>query len=98
MVSGCASAGFNGIVAGLMQQGLEPSEAAQYAARLDAVDPASASAAAAEYVDPERATIVIVGDASQFLEGLKELRPDVEVIAAEDIDLSSALLGKSTGE
>ena len=92
------SAGFNGIVAGLMQQGLEPSEAAQYAARLDAVDPASASAAAAEYVDPERATIVIVGDARQFLDGLKELRPDVEVIAAEDIDLSNASLGKSTGE
>ncbi|MCR2834687.1 M16 family metallopeptidase [Parerythrobacter lacustris] len=86
------SAGFNGIVAGLLQQGLAPAEAMQYAARLDAVDPAAANAAAAEFVDPARATIVIVGDARQFLDGVRAIRPDVEVIMADELDLSSAAL------
>jgi zinc protease len=86
------SAGFNGIVAGLLQQGLAPAEAMQYAARLDAVDPAAANAAAAEFVDPARATIVIVGDASQFLDGIRAFRPDVEVIKADELDLSSSAL------
>lgn len=86
------SAGFNGIVAGLLQQGLAPAEAMQYASRLDAVDPTAANAAATEFVDPAKATIVIVGDASQFLDGVRAIRPDVEVIKADELDLSSAAL------
>lgn len=91
------SSGFNNIIAGLMQQGLDPSEAAAYAERLEAVDPAAANAAADKYVDPARATIVIVGDAKQFLDGLKEFRPVVEVIAAQDIDFASPALTTMAG-
>ncbi|WP_128891868.1 pitrilysin family protein [Erythrobacter sp. HKB08] len=86
------SSGFNAIVAGLLQQGLSPEEAAQYAAKLEAVDPAAASAAAKNYVDPSQATIVIVGNSAEFLDGLKEFRSDVEVISADDLDLSTSSL------
>ncbi|WP_235902282.1 M16 family metallopeptidase [Pontixanthobacter gangjinensis] len=87
------SSGFNSIVAGLMQQGIEPAEAARLAERLSAVSPEAASAVAAELVDPSKATIIIVGDSKQFLDKLRELRPNVEVISADDLDLSSADLG-----
>jgi len=86
------SSGFNRIVATLLQQGIGPEEAAQYATRLERVDAAAANKAAVDYVDPAKATIVIVGDAKQFLEGLQAFRTDVEVISAENLDLSSAAL------
>ena len=89
------SGGFNAIVATLLQQGLRPEEAARYSERLDAVDSAAANAAARTYVDPAKATLVIVGDAAQFLEAVRAIRPDVEVIAASDLDLAQADLRKT---
>ncbi|MEE4206759.1 MAG: pitrilysin family protein [Erythrobacter sp.] len=83
------SGGFNAIVAGLLQQGLPPEEANAYAERLAGVDPGAASLAAKTYVDPDRATVVIVGDAAQFIESVQELRGEVEVIPAGELDLAS---------
>ncbi|MHA7821110.1 MAG: M16 family metallopeptidase [Erythrobacter sp.] len=82
------SGGFNSIVATLLQQGLAPEEAALFADRLAAVDPAAASAAAQAYVDPAKATLVIVGDSSQFIEEIQAMRDDVEIIPATALDLS----------
>nr|WP_298895093.1 pitrilysin family protein [uncultured Altererythrobacter sp.] len=93
-----SSGGFNSIVSTLLQQGLEPAEALKFAERLDAVDGDAASLAARTYVDPDKATLVIVGDASQFLDDLKVIRPDVEVIPADELDLSSAELRKAAAE
>ncbi|NNK45482.1 MAG: insulinase family protein [Altererythrobacter sp.] len=93
-----SSGGFNSIVSTLLQQGLEPAEALKFAERLDAVDGDAASLAARTYVDPAKATLVIVGDASQFLDDLKVIRPDVEVIPADELDLSSAELRKAAAE
>ena len=93
-----SSGGFNSIVSTLQQQGLEPAEALKFAERLDAVDSEAATLAARTYVDPAKATLVIVGDASQFLDDLKEILPDVEVIAADDVDLSLASLRKVADE
>ena len=89
------SGGFNRIVATLLQQGLEPGEAVRFAERLGAVDAESASLAAQTYVDPAKATIVIVGDADQFLDGLKQIRDNVEVVPASKLDLATARLFKS---
>ena len=88
-----SSSGFNGIVAGLLQQGLEPAEAARYAERLAKVSPEDASAAAKDLVDPSKATVVIVGNAAEFIDDLRAIRPDVEVIPAEELDLSAADFG-----
>ena len=87
-----SSSGFNSIIAGLLQQGLSAEEAFVYAKRLDAVTPEQASASAKTYVDPDKATLVIVGKASEFLDDLKAIRSDVEVIAMDDLDLSRSSL------
>lgn len=89
------SGGFNAVVAALLQQGQSPEEAARYAERLAAVDSESASAAAREYVDPDKATIVIVGDASQFLDDLQAVRGNIEVIPASELDLATADLRRA---
>ena len=86
-----SSAGFNGIVAGLLLQGIEPAEAARFAQRLQAVTPASAAAAAGRYVSPDEATLVVVGDAKQFVDDLRKIRPDLVVIPADQLDLSDPL-------
>ena len=87
-----SSSGFNSIVAGLLFDGLEPAEAARYADRLAAVSPDAATKVAADYVGAEKATILIVGNAAEFLDDLKAIRPDVEVIDADTLDLSATAL------
>jgi zinc protease len=89
------SSGFNSILAGLLQQGLEPSEAFAYASRLDGVSAEQASDAAQRYVDPDKATLVVVGKADEFLDDLKKVRDNVEVIPFDQIDLSTASLMKA---
>lgn len=90
------SAGFNGIVANLMLQGLAPAEAGAVAARLAAVSPKDAQAVAAKLLKPEDASVVIVGNAAQFLPDLKKIRPDVTVIKAADLDLDRTGLKKGS--
>ena len=92
------SGGFNAIVATLLQQGLSPEEASRFAERLAAVDADAASAAAREYVDPDSATIVIVGDASQFVDDLAAVRGNIEVIPSDELDLASARLRRVVTE
>jgi len=87
------STGFSNLMATLIQQGIPPAEAFAYADRLSAVTPAAVNAAAARYVQPGSATLVIVGDAAKFLDALRALRPDLVVIKASDLDLSSPTLG-----
>ena len=89
------SSGFNNIVAELLMYGLEPGEAANYAADLQGVTPEAASAAAAKYVSADKATIVVVGNAAEFIDDLRAIRPDVEVIPASELDLSRGDLGVS---
>lgn len=87
------SGGFAGLVGNLLQQGVAPQEALSFAQRLDAADAGAVSAAAARYAAPDKVTLVVVGNAAQFLDKLKALRSDVTVIKANDLDLSSPTLG-----
>ena len=86
------SAGFSGLIGGLILQGLAPAEAFAYAGRLAAVAPGAVNAAASRYVLPSQATLVVVGDASKFIDTLRALRPDLVVIKASELDLSSPTL------
>jgi zinc protease len=86
------SGGLAGVLAGLIQQGMAPGEAARFVGQLEAVTPAQASAAAASLASSGRASIVIVGDSAKFLDKLKAIRPDVEVIPAAELDLQSPTL------
>lgn len=86
------SAGFGAVLASLIQQGLQPAEAARYLAAIDGVSAAGASAVAKRLVSGDRATVIVVGDAAKFIAPLRALRPDVEVIKASDLDLDAAVL------
>ena len=84
-----SSSGFAATLAGLIQQGVPPQEAARYAMQIESVTAQAASRAAGRVAASDRATIVIVGDASKFLDKLRAFRPDVEVIKADELDLDS---------
>ena len=90
------SVGLGAMLAGLLQQGLSPSEAARFVAQMEAVTPSAASAAAARLVGGDKATLVVVGDASKFIDKLKAVRPNVEVIPLSELDLDSPTLRKKS--
>nr|MBA3836030.1 insulinase family protein [Sphingomonas sp.] len=81
------SAGFGATLAGLIQQGLSPSEAVRYLQNIETVTPDAASKAATRVSAADRATLVIVGDSSKFIDKVRALRPDVEVISADQLNL-----------
>ncbi len=90
------SGGLGATLGNLIQQGLSPSEAARFVANMEAVTPEAASAAAARLVGGDKATLVIVGDSSKFLDKLKAVRPNVEVIPLAELDLDSPTLRKGS--
>jgi len=81
------SAGFGAALAGLIQQGVPPIEATRIVQRIETVTPEAASKAAARLSASDRATIVIVGDSSKFIDKVRALRPDVEVISVDQLNL-----------
>ncbi|MHA6723194.1 M16 family metallopeptidase [Sphingomonas sp. RS2018] len=86
------SRGLGLTIASLIQQGLPASEAARLTARIDAVTPAGAMAAAQSGVAGANANIVVVGDAKLFVDRLRAIRPDLELIRADAIDLGNPAL------
>lgn len=88
------SAGYNRVVATLLQQGVAPEEATKFAQSLRDVDAETASKAARDYVDPDKATLVIVGNAELFMDDLAKTRADIEVIPAAELDLAVVELRK----
>ena len=89
------SAGFGAMLAGLIQQGVPPIEATRILQRFQTVTPEAASRAAARLSASDRATIVIVGDSAKFIDKVRALRPDVEVIPADQLSLDTPTLKTS---
>ena len=92
------SNGFNGQVTSLLLRGLPPQEAFGVAERLAQVSPADVAQMAQTYLAPDNASLVIVGDAKYFIEDLKALRGDVEVIPFDQLDLASVYLRKAASD
>jgi zinc protease len=44
----------------------------------------------ARLLEPSRVSLVIVGDSAKFIDKLRALRPNVEVVAADKLDLATA--------
>ena len=84
--------GLGGWVANLALYDLPLSELAEYAGRVNAVTPAEIQAAARRALPADETSLVIVGDASVFIDELRALYPDVEVIPLDDLNLDSATL------
>ena len=91
------SGGLSAVLAGFVQQNIPMSEAALFTRRIGGVTSEGASAIAARIASSRQATIVVVGDSSKFLDKLRAIRPDLEVIPASELDLDSANLRRGGG-
>ncbi len=85
--------GLGGYIGDLVTLGLPLSEIQSYPDRIRQTTPASVAAAAGTHLGRDRAYVVVVGDAAQFLDALRAAHPDLVVIKAEDVDLNRADLG-----
>lgn len=85
--------GLGGVLASAVQQGLPLSEIQAYPERIAATDADSLRQAVIDYLGSERAYVVVVGDASQFIDAIRAQHPQVQVIPAADLDLGDASLG-----
>ena len=84
--------GLGGQLAAAVIDGLPLSEIEAYPGRIAATTPDSLRQAAG-IVSAEDAVVVVVGEASEFIDALRAAHPDVVVIPAADLDLNSPTLG-----
>ena len=84
--------GLGGLVAGLAVYDLPLSDLASYVSNVEGVQAADVEAAFARNLPADRASIVVVGDASKFIDALRAAHPSVEVIPLSDLNLDSATL------
>lgn len=79
-------------VANLALYDLPMSDLAAYVGDVEAIDGAAVQSAFAEHLPVDRASLVIVGDASQFIDALRAKHPNVEVIPITELNLDAAAL------
>jgi len=86
--------GLVGRVAALAQYGVPVSEIDRYIQSVQAVSPADVQKFASGRIGAKESSLVIVGNASAFLEDLKKQFPNVEVIPVAEVDFNSPTLRK----
>lgn len=84
--------GLGALVANLAVYGLPLESLATYADDINGVTPEAIRAAAARALPADQASLVIVGDASVFIEQLRATYPNVEVIPLTELNIDSATL------
>ncbi|GAA0611757.1 pitrilysin family protein [Brevundimonas kwangchunensis] len=84
--------GLGGTLASAVTYGLPLSVIETYPASISANTPDTVRAAA-QAVSSEQAYVVVVGEASMFIDALRAAHPDVVVIPAAELDLDSPTLG-----
>ena len=67
-------------------------EFGRYTTKVEGVDPAAVQAASKVLLDPAAASIVVVGDAKQFIEPLRKAYPNVELIPEAALSLDTPSL------
>ncbi|MEP9401470.1 pitrilysin family protein [Sphingomonas sp. VNH70] len=87
------TSGIAGTIATYVADGVPLARIATFLPSIEAVDPAAVQQVAARTFDPQAASIVVVGDAKQFLEPLRAAYPGLVVIPAAAVDLSRPDLG-----
>jgi zinc protease len=81
------TSGLAQLVGSYVLRGIDPAELLRYQRSVLAVTPGEAQSASAELLAPDGATIVIVGEASQFLEALRREHANVIVIPIAELNL-----------
>ncbi|HEX6219378.1 MAG TPA: pitrilysin family protein [Sphingomicrobium sp.] len=84
------SSGFNGAIASGLLRGIEPKDVLAYTANIRQTNGPAATAAIARLLKPDSVSLVIVGDSAKFIDALKAIRPNVEVIPADKLDIAAA--------
>ena len=84
--------GMASLIGGFVLTGIGPDEIARYRPAILAVTPAQAQAAAAQLLTPDGATVVIVGEAASFAEGLRAAGHQVTVIPIAELNLDREAL------
>ena len=84
-----SSAGIGSIVASTILDGREASEALSYPDKLDAVAAADTSTAIGSILGEDAISLIIVGDAKLFIDDVRAMRDNVEVIEASSLDLGA---------
>jgi zinc protease len=88
------SAGLAGVLTNDALYGVDLRDVSAYPRKVETIDAAAAQAAAPVAIDPAAASLIVVGDAKQFLDKLKARFPDARVIEAADLDIASPTLLK----
>jgi zinc protease len=86
------TAGLAGQYSSLAQFGLPLDKLQTYSDEINAVTAEQAAAAARTHFDPANATVVIVGDAAQFWDKVKDKRAGMERLAVSKLNLDSPTL------
>ena len=84
--------------ASLALYGVPLDEINRYVASVQAIKPADVKSFAASRINADGTSVVIVGNAKEFLPELQKQFPNVEVITASDLDLNSASLKKAVSK
>lgn len=84
--------GLGSAVAALADHGVPLDDLRSHASKVRDVSAEDVRRAAAAHLDPANFSIVVVGDASEFLEALRRAYPNVEVIPSATLDLDRAAL------
>lgn len=84
--------GLGGVLADAVTYGLPLTEVETYPVRVRATTPQGVMTAAQGF-GADEAVVVVVGQASMFIDALRQAHPDVVVIPAAELDLSSPTLG-----
>jgi zinc protease len=84
--------GIADIIGDYVVQDVPLAELGRYTAQVQGVTPAAVQRAATTLLDPKGASIIVVGDAKQFIEPLRKAYPNVEVIPEAALDLDTPAL------
>jgi len=84
------SAGMNGLLAASILRGQQPAEALAYAQRIGATSGSGATGVMNRMLAPGDISLIVVGDAAKFIDALRKIRPDAEVVKADALDLAAA--------
>ncbi len=88
------TSGIADVIAGYVQRGIPPETLDTYLPSVMRVAPADIQAVASDLLKADGATVVVVGDAAQFVDKLKAKHPDLVLIPMKELDLNSPALRK----
>lgn len=86
------TSGVAGLIAGYVQRGIGPETLDTYLPSVLAVTPADVQSVAAQLLPADGSTVVIVGEASQFADRLRQRYPNLTVIPLSALNLDTPTL------